>query len=338
MKLRPDQLEGHLKQNLKPVYVVSGDEPLLVQEAQDAIRAAARAAGITERELHHAERGFDWNEFTMGANTMSLFGDRKLIEIRFGNKPDATASTALLEYAENPSPDNVLLLVLPKLDGATQKAKWYTACDQAGVTMVIYPLDASALPDWLTARLRKGGLNPTGEAITFLTECVEGNLLAANQEVEKLRLLYGSGSLTLEQVQQAVGNSARYDVYELADVTLSGDTPRALRMLAGLFAEGTAESVVIWSLLKDLRALLGASATMEGGMSAMAALNQQGVWQKRQPLLASALQRLPRRHLEGLLALALDIDRGIKGQGDLNPRDGLMRLIAALSGRPLLRG
>lgn len=338
MKLRPDQLTSHLRQGLKPLYLVSGDEPLLVQETLDSIRQSAREQGVTEREILHIDKGFDWGAFTLSANTLSLFGDRRLIELRFTGKPDAAAATALTDYASNPPPDNILLIIFPKLDAGAQKAAWYSQCDTAGVCIILYPLEASAFPDWLKARLRQRGLEADTDALRLLIESTEGNLLAAAQEIDKLSLLHEKGALSFDAVQQAIGHSARYDVFELCDTVMQGHTEKALRILNNLLNEGEAETVILWTLLKDIRALLGAAALVEKGSPVNAALAQQGVWQKRQPLLATALKRLPLRHLEALLLLALEIDRGVKGRGEMTSTDGLVRLVAALSGAPILRG
>lgn len=337
MKLRLDQLPKHAQEPLRPVYALYGDEALLMQEAADGLRAAARRQGFSERELAHAERGLDWNELLASANTLSLFGDRKLLEIRFSGKPDAQAAAAIESYARNPSPDNLLLLLLPKLDGTAQKAKWFIACEDAGVSVMIPSVDAAALPDWLQARARQAGLQLAPEALTLLVDKVEGNLLAAAQEVEKLRLLHGEGQLTLDQVQEAVADSARYNVYDLVDCALQGDAARAARMVFGLKAEGQAESVVLWALTRDLRALAGISEGLGQGQQAYGLMQQFGIWQKRQPLIQGALRRHKLDSLQRLLRDALEVDKAIKGQSPDHAWDGLLRLVLALAGQPLFR-
>lgn len=335
MKLRLDQLARHAEQPLAPVYVLFGDETLLMQEAADLLRRAARHQGFTERELNHAERGVDWNELLASANTLSLFGDRKIIEIRFSGKPDTQAAAALERYAQNPSPDNLLLLTLPRLDGTAQKAKWFTACENAGASVLIPSVDANALPDWLQARARNLRLQLAPEALSLLVDKVEGNLLAAAQELEKLRLLYGEGALSFEQVQEAVADSARYNVYDLADCALAGDAERTARMLFGLKAEGQAESVVLWAVMKDIRALVGIAEGVSLGQQPFSLMQQFGIWQKRQPLVQQALRRHPLPRLQHLLQDALDVDKAIKGQHPDNAWDGLLRLLMTLAGRPL---
>lgn len=335
MKLRLDQLARHTQEPLQPVYALYGDEALLMQEAADALRAAARRQGFTERELAHAERGFDWNEMLASANTLSLFGDRKILEIRFSGKPDAQAAAALESYAQNPSPDNLLLLLLPKLDGTAQKSKWFTACENAGASVLIPTVDTAALPDWLQARLRQAGLSLGPDALTVLVDKVEGNLLAAAQEVEKLRLLHGQGTLSVDQVQEAVSDSSRYNVYDLVDCALTGDAERSARMLFGLKAEGQSESTVLWALNRDLRALVGISEGLAQGQQAYGLMQQYGIWQKRQPVIQTALKRHRLPALQRLLQDALEVDKAIKGQSQDNAWDALLRLVMDLSGKSL---
>jgi DNA polymerase-3 subunit delta len=335
MKLRQDQLPRHVNEPLRPVYVVHGDEVLLQQEAADTLRQAARKQGFSERELHHAERGADWNELLASANNLSLFGDRKLLEIRFSGKPDSSAASTLEKYAADPSPDTLLLLLLPKLDGTAQKAKWFVACENAGASVQLPQIDAHTLPDWLQQRLQQAGLRTDPEAFTLLVERVEGNLLAAQQEVEKLRLLSPDGVLTADIIRSAVGDSARYNVYDLADCALAGDAEKAARMLAGLRAEGQAESVLLWALGKDARTLAALREGVDAGQPLNALLQQNGIWQKRQPLFHRALQRTSSRMASSLVQEVLAVDQAIKGQSSERAWDVLLRLTLALAGRPL---
>lgn len=335
MKLRQDQLPRHVSEPLKQLYLVHGDEILLQQEAADLLRQAARRQGYSERELHHADRGADWNEMLASANNLSLFGDRKLLELRFGGKPDTAAAAALEKYAADPSPDTLLLLLLPKLDGTAQKAKWFVACENAGVSLQLPQIDSQTFPDWLRSRLQQAGLSGDAETFTLLLERVEGNLLAAQQEVEKLRLLAQDGVLTPDIVRQAVGDSARYNVYDLADCALSGDVGKAARMLAGLRAEGESESSVLWALAKDARALAALREGADAGQPLNALLQQNGIWQKRQPLFQRALQRTPSPLGRLLVEECLNADMAIKGQSQERAWDVLLRLCLLLAGRPL---
>lgn len=335
MKLRPDQLTRHAGEPLRPLYIVHGDEILLQQEAADTLRQAARKQGFSERELHHAERGADWNELLASANNLSLFGDRKLLEIRFSGKPDATAAAALEKYAADPSPDTLLLLLLPKLDGTAQKAKWFVACENAGASVMLPQIDAHTMPDWLRGRLQQAGLRGDAETFALLLERVEGNLLAAQQEVEKLRLLSNGGEITVDIVRQAVGDSARYNVYDMADCALAGDAEKAARMLAGLRAEGESESSLLWAIGKDARTLAALREGVDAGQPLNVLLQQNGVWQKRQPLFQRALQRTSSAAARDLVGEILAVDRAIKGQSDESAWDVLLRLTMAVAGRPL---
>ncbi|MCC2637110.1 MAG: holA [Moraxellaceae bacterium] len=335
MKLRWDQLPRQVREPLQPIYMLYGDEILLQQEAGDLLRSAARAQGFSERELYHAERGSDWNELLASANNLSLFGDRKLIEIRFSGKPDASATAALERYAASPSPDTLLLLVLPKLDGTAQKAKWFVACENAGASLQLPQIDAHTLPDWLRARLQQQGLTMEPEAFTLLCDRVEGNLLAARQEIEKLRLLAPDGVLSLDLVRSAVGDSARFNVFDLADSALSGDPARAARMLSGLRAEGHSESSVLWALAKDARTLAALREGLEAGQPMGALLQQCGIWQKRQGLFQRAVQRITPALAQRLVEEVQAADLAIKGQSQERAWDVLLRLALLMAGRPL---
>src|SRR5690349_1294100 len=244
MQLRLDALEPHLTKGLAGLYVVYGDEHLLAQEACDRIRAAVRAAGFTDRNVFTVERGFDWSSLIGASQSMSLFGDRQLVELRIpSGKPGKEGADALKTLAAAGNPDVLMLVTLPRLDAATQKAAWFSALEQAGVALRIDPVDRAQLPNWVAQRLAQQGQRvPAGEegrrSLQFIAERVEGNLLAAHQEIQKLGLLYPPGTLTFEQVHDAVLNVARYDVFKLSEAMLSGDAARLVRMLEGLKGEG----------------------------------------------------------------------------------------------------
>lgn len=335
MKLRWDQLQRHVREPLLSVYALHGDEILLQQEAADLLRQAARAQGFSEREVFHAERGADWNEMLASANNLSLFGDRKVIEIRFTGKPDAAAAAALERYAAAPSTDTLLLLLLPKLDGSAQKAKWFLACETAGASLQLPQIDAHTLPEWLRGRLQQMGVTMEPDAFTLLCERVEGNLLAARQEIEKLRLLAPQGVLDVETVRSAVGDSARYNVYDLADSALQGDAVRAARMLTGLRAEGQSEGSVLWAVAKDARTLAALREGVDAGQQAGALMQQLGIWQKRQGLFQRALQRTSPAMAQRLVDECLAADLAIKGQSQEEAWDVLLRIALLMAGRPL---
>ena len=256
MQLRGEQLVAHLERELKPVYVVYGDEPLLVIEAADAIRAAARRHGFDEREVLTSISGFNWDELHHAAGNMSLFGGRKLIDLRIPTgKPGREGSAAIQDYCARPSPDAILLVTLPGLDWTEEKAAWLKALAEAGVAVKLTPPNLAELPAWIAARLRRQQQGADSEGLRFVAERVEGNLLAAHQEILKLGLLYPAGELSLQQVQEAVLNVARYDLDGLREALLAGDVARLTRTLDGLQQEGEAPPLVLWALTEEVRAL-----------------------------------------------------------------------------------
>jgi DNA polymerase III subunit delta len=332
-KLRPDQLNSTLNKTLATVYLVSGDEPLLIQESCDQIRKAARQQGFTEREIFHAETSFDWNQLLASANSLSLFADKKIFEVRMpSGKPGDKGTKAILEYLENPSPDNLLLVITEKLDSATQKSKWVKAIEENGIHVQVWPIPPSQLPRWIATRLQQAGLTADQNAIDLLASRVEGNLLAAVQEIEKLVLLTSDKHINYELMGSAVADSARYDVFSLADKALHGDARAAAKTLQGLKGEGTDVITLLWAVLRDIRSLNQiAQATAQGKAFEWAA-RQAGVWEKRQPLIQNALRRLKPAQLQQMLRKANAIDKSIKGMRNAEPWDELMDLVLNLSG------
>ncbi|MFI2811695.1 MULTISPECIES: DNA polymerase III subunit delta [unclassified Microbulbifer] len=330
MRINPRQLPQNLKQGLAPIYLVSGDEPLLVQECCDSIRAAARQQGFSERELLHAEANFDWGQLLASAGSMSLFAERKVIEVRLPNgKPGDKGSKALQEFARLASEDLLLLLVLPRLDRSQLNSKWVKALDQRGVILQVWPVDTQEMPRWIHQRLRAAGLDAEPEAIQILAERVEGNLLAARQEIDKLKLLSDDNLITADTMRHAVASSARYDVFGLIDRALAGDAENAVRTLQGLRAEGVEAPVVLWAIAREIRSLLEIGEKLDQGQP----LSRLVRIQKRQPLVQSALSRLHPRQLEALLLRARAVDGAIKGGRDQDPWAGLLELTINLSGR-----
>ncbi|HET6725417.1 MAG TPA: DNA polymerase III subunit delta [Gammaproteobacteria bacterium] len=329
MKLRPEGLAAHLKKTLLPVYLLAGDETLLVQEAADAVRAAARDAGYEDREVLFAERGFDWSRLAEAGASLSLFASRRILELRLpSNSPGRDGGQALADYAAAPAEDTLLLVIAPRLD--RRGAAWAKAMDAAGATVEVWPVKVAALPRWIAGRARSRGLDLTDDAATVLAERVEGNLLAAAQEIDKLALLTGPGRVDLAAVQQAVGASARYDIFGLVDAALSGNSARALAMLAGLKAEGTAPTLVLWALAREIRTLAAAAFEVDQGKSAAQALAK--VWAQRRALVEGALRRLGRRASRHLLMRAAETDRIIKGPRHDESWPALNALVAMLAG------
>lgn len=336
MQLKPEQLAQHLKKHLAPVYFIYGDELLLVQEAADAIRSAARAQGYSEREVFAVDRDFDWNQLTESSNNLSLFAERRILEVRMpSGKPGDAGGKALREYATRPAEDTLLLIVSGKLDAQQRKSKWVTDLEAAGVGIPVWPVEVHQLPQWIRARMQGLGLKPTPEAVELLAERVEGNLLACAQEIDKLRLLLGEGPLDAAAVTAAVVDSARFDVYGLVDAALAGEADRSLRMLSGLRGEGVEPVLVVWALARELRGLAGMAWEMARGESAGAVMARHRVWAKRQPVVGKALTRLKTEAWQALLADCARLDRVVKGLAPGNPWDELVHLCLRLAGRPL---
>ena len=332
MRLYPDKLADHLQQKLLPVYLVSGDEPLLLQECCDQIRQKARAENCNEREIiEGGVSNFNWQDILHSASNMSLFADRKLIELRLpSGKPGAEGSKALCEYLDIASGDDVLLIVSGKIDKQSTNSKWYKALDKAGVTVQVWPVDAKNLPRWLQQRVRNAGMSIDDDALRLLCERMEGNLLAAVQEVEKLKLLAADSKITMQTVTEAVSDNARYNLFDMADNALKGNASVSLRMLYGLRAEGTEPPVVLWALVREIRTLYEAQLDCDSGQSTQQALSSRRVWQNRMPLMQAALTRHNTHSLSLLLEQAARADGSIKGFADGKPWDNLSRLVITL--------
>ena len=329
MKLTPDSLSSHLEQHLLPAYLVSGDEPLLAGEAADAIRARARAAGFTEREVHFLERGSDWDDVRASAGNLSLFGSRRLLELRLPTgRPGAAGNNALLTLLERNDPDTLIVILTPRIDRDAQAAQWFRALESRGGWIPVWPVEADKLVGWLRGRCRRLRLDLDEEALALLAERTEGNLLAAHQELEKLRLLApaGRGTITADTVLASVADSARFDVFRLSEAVLEGEADRALRVLGGLRSEGTEPTLVLWALTKALRDLWGTVANP-------AAVRARGGWQRQAAALDKAARRAPRLSFRALTLRATRADRMIKGRLQGDAWDELALLAADICGR-----
>jgi len=338
MRLRTEQLQEHLSQGrLAPVYLISGDEPLLAQEAADLLRSTARDQGFSDRELLHADPGFDWNVVLTEASSLSLFASKKIIELRIPNgKPGDKGSRVLQEYAANPSPDNLLLVVTPKLDGSATRSKWVKSIESCGVFVQVWPVPPSQLPAWIARRLKDAGIRASRQAVDILADRVEGNLLAAVQEIEKLKLLLPDGDVDATTMSTVVADSARYNVFALVDKALEGDAQGACRHLRGLRDEGSEATVILWALARELRTLIKARERLEEGDHMDWVLKKLGVWEKRKRPVKMVLKRLSLNQLKLMLRLAGGIDRAIKGMRRANPWDDLNTLILMFCGSPVL--
>jgi len=332
MKLKPEQLNQHLQQQLAPVYIVAGDEPLIVQEICDQIRAAGRHHGIEERELMHAEAGFDWTELLDQANAMSLFASRRLLEVRIPNGKPSDKGKTLQMLGEQPNPDNTLLVVCPRLDAATQKTKWFKALEAAGVFIAVWPIERRQLPGWLQRRIQAAGMTASQDAVSVLAQRVEGNLLAAVQEIEKLRMM-GVQQISADLVEETAGDSARYDAFGLADACLLGNIADASRILSHLRAEGNDAIMILGAMTRKIRQLISLKSYSPQNMAE--GFKSQNIWPKQQPPFKAALNRLSQNDLYNCLQTAEQVDCAIKGDGN-DPWLLLSRLTELLTGVRLL--
>ncbi|NML26942.1 DNA polymerase III subunit delta [Zoogloea dura] len=315
MILRPEQLASQLDKALAPLYVLHGNEPLLVLEAGDAIRAAARRQGYAEREVLVAGQGFRWESLQSAAGNMSLFGASKLVDLRIPNgKPGRDGGEALQRYARNLDDGVVTLITLPELDWATRKAAWFTALAEAGVAVELNAPERDRLPEWIARRLANQQQKASADALGFIADHVEGNLLAAHQEILKLGLLHPPGELSLDAVRDAVLNVARYDVDKLRTALLEGDAARCARLLEGLKGEGEAPPLVLWALANEVRSLANLRQGLDEGQQLQGLLKVERIFDdRRKQALQRALPRLGGAQLRTAILHAARIDRMIKG-------------------------
>lgn len=331
--LRPEQLPGQLKQGVAPLYLVAGEEPLLVQEAVDQIRARAREQGAHEREVLHVETGFDWTRLAQSGDSLSLFAEHRLVELHLNDaKPGDTGSRALIRYAERPPEQVTLLVVAGRLDRRVRSSAWYRALERAGVVVYAWPVKRVQWPQWIAARCRTNGLSADAGAVEVLAERTEGNLLACAQEIQKLGLLYPDGRLDRDRVLSSVGDHARFDVFDLPDRVLAGRAREAVRSLTRLREEGVEPVLVLWALTRDLRLLVRVAALRERGHGLETAFRQAGIWSFRQPSFRAALARLDLGHAQRLLMRAAYADRVIKGARAGQPWAKLLELCCLAAG------
>jgi DNA polymerase III subunit delta len=338
MQLRPHELGQKLQQELLPAYLLTGDEPLQVDEAADLIRSTAKKRGFSDRTILEAAGKFDWNELGQQADSLSLFAEQRILDLRIpSGKPGTTGSKALVEYAERPPEDTILLLTMPKLERSQRNSKWYKALDKIGGTIQIWPIEGQRLPPWIEQRMRNSGLIPEPGVVTMLSQRIEGNLLAASQEIEKLLLLHGPGIITVEQLEEAVSDSARYDVFKLVDSALQGKAAYCSKILKGLKGEGTPAPVVLWALTREVRMLVElAYAIGQGSSPQQAIAARREIWDKRKQLVGSGLQRLPINTLRGLLVLCGRADRAIKGREKSDPWQLMLEITSRLAGKAII--
>jgi DNA polymerase-3 subunit delta len=327
MRITNEQLARTLKNTPAHAWLVAGDEPLLVGEAADAIRARARAEGYGGRELFFIERSFDWSALLAASRSLSLFAERRIIELKMPSpRPGKDGGAALVQLVSDPAPDTLLLVVTGRPERDTYGTAWFKAFEQNGVVVRSWPVEIGQLPEWITARAGGHGLTIEPEGARLLAERVEGNLLAAHQEIEKLALSHPDGKVSAEDVLAAVANSARYDLFQVGEAALDGDASRSLRILEGLRAEGAEPALVLWALCRELRSLVEARRNPD----ARPGYGRQA--ERRAALLARAVRRTAGRPLAPLFISAGHVDRQVKGLWRGDPWTGLTGLVAALAG------
>jgi DNA polymerase-3 subunit delta len=345
MQLRAEQLGAHLSAppggSLSACYLFSGDEQLLVNEALDALRTAALRQGCDERESFTVERGFDWSALVGSLSMRSLFSAGKLIVLRLPTAaPGDDGSRALREMAARSAEGNVVAVVTPKLSSAIAKSAWVKALRKDAVCVELRPPPLAELPNWIARRLKAARLSCDEEGVKLLAARVEGNLLAAQQEIDKLSLQYPDGAqLNAAQIQAAVADGARYDVFQLTDAALAGDTSRALRILNGLREDGVAAPLVLWALVREVLLLVDAGMRagrdMPLGSAAKAAVLAAGLWESRADAYVRALRGRKPSSLHRLLSMARDADQIVKGARKGEAWNALIELTLALAGEPM---
>lgn len=328
MILDAQKLSSHLSRNLASVYLVGGDEPLVVAEALEAIRAKAQKEGFSQRDLYTVERGFPWAELQGQADSLSLFATRRIIELRLASlRPGDQGRKALKALVEKPDPDRLLIVVTPKLDSAAMRTAWVKAIDSQGVVVRGWPVDRAYLPSWIRERAGRSGLRFSTSAAELLADRVEGNLLAADQEIQKLALLHGQTEITEQNVLDSVADSSRYDVFRLVDSVLANNARRALSIVDGLRGEGVEPTLVLWALSRELGLLIRLKTAIGQGQSESSVFSKLRVWPKRQGLLSRAARNYSLLDLTSLLRSAEEADRTIKGMSKGQPWDSLTQLV-----------
>jgi DNA polymerase III subunit delta len=333
MKLRADQLEKRLSKGLVPIYLLSGDEPLQLGEAADAIRAAADKVGYTHREVFDVGTGFDWNTLLQAVDSPSLFADRRILDLRLeSGGPGRDGAKAFLTITERPPNDAIVLISAGKLAAGAQKTRWFQAIDRQGVVIQAWPLQGGQLLQWLERRLQNKGIQTDPAGVRMLATRVEGNLLAAAQEIEKLYVLQGPGTVDAHTIAEVVTDSARFDVFNLVDNALQGHLVSTDRMLSRIRAEGVAPAIVLWALTREIRILEQIAFGKSNGTPLNTALRQTNVWEKRKPLITRAIKRLSLTEISRLLVQCAQADRIIKGLSQGDPWMALLGVSHGLAG------
>lgn len=341
MRINSDQIAQSCSSKLAPFYWISGDETLLVQETLSFLRKRVREQGYSEWELLFADRGFDWQSLLQSGNSMSLFSDKKIIELRLQSpKLDDAAKEALKQYLHSPNPDNVLIMVSPRLEPAALNTQWFKALEFSGVFVTVWPVFVDKLPAWIRNRMANAGMSADSDAISILAERVEGNLLAADQEIKKLGVLTGASrerkvTIDRKQIMSLVADSSRYSSFNLIDAALIGDARRSLKIVNGLRAEGTEILQLLGALSSELRRLIAVSHHLARGQHLAQAMKSEGVRRNHESHISHAVQRLSISQLETMLADARKIDLAVKGLSQADPWSELTKLVLNLSGHSI---
>lgn len=341
MRINSDQLKTHLQKPLQPVYWIAGDETLIVQETLDLLRARCRKDGFSEWDLFFVERGFQWQSMLQSANNMSLFSDKKIIELRlYSPKLEDGGRDALQEYITSPDPNNILIIVSPRLEASALNSKWFKSIEAAGAFVQIWPVDSKSLPRWITTRLASHGLSADAEAVALLADKVEGNLLAANQEIEKLSVLTGASPdnkihIDRKHILTLVADSSRYNVFNLLDAALLGDGRRTLKILNGLRSEGSEPLGILAMVCREVRTLIAIHNRIANGQNTGSAMQNEGVRRNHEGPVSKAIERSRIVPLTAMLQRARLIDMAVKGLAKADPWVELTTLLLSISGNHL---
>lgn len=339
MRIRPERLDAELENKLLPIYLVTGDEPLLIQEALDSIRKKCLQSGFSERKVYDVDRHFDWNSLCEEAACLSLFAEQKLTELRLGkSKPGVKGAKAIQQYCDNLPEDTILLISAAKLDAAALKSKWASSLDKLGAIIQVWPINLNETPRWLRQRASKSGLQIDQEAIALLADRLEGNLLAAQQELEKLKLLYDDQPINTELVLESVADASKYDIFNLTDACLAGKVKLVAKIITHLQLEGLQPPIVLWALSKEIRLVLALAHANQKGLPAQAVFKQYRIIQKRQPLLTQCARQHSEQSLGALLKQCKQVDDAIKGlEKGLSPWAILLDIALGLSDASLAK-
>jgi DNA polymerase-3 subunit delta len=314
MQLKPEQLHAQLHRKLSPVYLISGDEPQQLGELADAIRAAAKTQEYAHREVLVADKVFEWSQLNQSADNLSIFADKKIIDLRMQTgSPGTDGAKAIVKYCQELPDDNILLITAGKIKKESQKSVWFQAIDKVGAIVQVWPLVGHEFNKWLHAKLQQRGLSADNQAVQFLADKVEGNLLAAAQEIEKLYVLYGAGNITLPQIKEVVADNSRYDVFQWVESVLARHGNKLVKILYSLKDEGVSETLLLWAIAREIRLLIHIKAVQTQQEKELL-LKKNAVWGERKQLILSAAKRLPMTELNKVLSLSAATDRQIKGQ------------------------